>query len=361
MRRIVMAVVLLACSGLQAQQMKTFVVAQRREGVIEFIDPVTLATVSRIHFDVRSTSGLNGVAASRDGARLYVEGPITGHESPGGCCYLYSIDLAALQAKKVAGIGGTHSQAAFVVSNGIVYQMSEIFARGGSEGTGGGVAFLDPTGHYLFRVRSSHGPALDVYDLAQGTGVRRLAPTGLDGQWFTSGAWSGNRFFLYATRDDGSAARLWTVSATAAELGPGVAVKPFGQIPGCSKVRLKEITAAGGNLFVYERFGTKLDRREFCGSKIPGGAWVVDPDTGQLLHHYAPELHFAALIADRTEPVLYGLAAEGSTTWKAPVKLVRTDARSGRVLQSRYLDVDYWWITVAPLQKAPTGEVQVVP
>jgi hypothetical protein len=360
MRRIVMAVALLVSSALYAQQLKTYVVTQRRQGVIEFIDPVALTTVSRIHFAVGHDSvGLNGVAASSDGMRLYVEGPTT--EDPSGCCNLYSIDLATLQARKVADIWGSPSRAAFVLSGGIMYPRSEIFARGDVAPTGSRADFLDATGRFLFRVRSSDSPALDLYDLAQGGGVRHLVTTGIDGQWYASGAWSRDRFFLYAARTNSSTARLWAVSTTAAELGPGVAVEPFDQAPVCSKVSLREITAAGGNLFVYERFGTKLDSRDRCGSNVPGGAWMVDPDTGRLLKSIAPELHFTDLIGDRAESVLYGLAAEGGSSPKAPITLVRIDARNGRELQSRNLDEDWWWITVAPLQNTPTGEVQIVP
>ena len=83
-------------------------------------------------------------------------------------------------------------------------------------------------------------------------------------------------------------------------------------------------------------------------------------DTGQRLHHYAPDLHFTHLVADRTEPVLYGLAAEGSSSPRGPITLVRMMLETS-VLQSRNLDVDWWWIAVVPLRKAPTGEVQVVP
>ena len=39
------AVALLVCSYLQAQEMKAYLVVQRRAGVIEFMDPATLATV----------------------------------------------------------------------------------------------------------------------------------------------------------------------------------------------------------------------------------------------------------------------------------------------------------------------------
>ena len=341
MRRILIPFVLLACSCLQAQEMKTFVVAERRQGVIEFIDPVTLSTVGQIHFDVRNTAGLNGMVISRDGALLYVEGPITGPEGAGSCCYLYSIDLATLQAKKVAGIWGTRSRAAFVISSGMMYPMSESFARGFKGQTSSGTTFinlsgtLDPTGHYLFRVRNFQGPALDVFDLAQGTLVRRLIPAEFDGGRLASGAWLGDRFFLYGTRDHGSAARLWSVSADATQLGPGMEVKTSGKIPSCSIEPFEEITVAGGNLFLYEKFGTKFDRRGSCGSEIPGGAWVVDPETGQLLHHYAPQFHFTDIIPDRTEPVRYmdwppRAGRHGKRRWSWSGSMLGTGAHCNR-------------------------------
>jgi hypothetical protein len=362
MRQISIALLIFACCCLQAQKMKTYLVAQRRAGVIEFMDPATLATVGQIHFDVgQDTVGLNGVSASSDGTRLYVNAPMP--ESPRGCCTVYSIDLGTLQAKRV-GDWGSQAWAAYFNLNGIAYKEGEIFPRGGPEG--GGVEVLDPTSHYLAQVRSFNGSlrGLDIYDLAQGTVAHASGSTGLNSDWFTSGVWSGDRFFLYGSRFDGTASRLWTVSPAVPQIGPGVDVKTFGQVPGCpveKTAQLEKITAAGGNLFVFEEFGGKADRRQRCGSGVPGGAWVVDPDTGQLLHHDAPELQFTQLIADRTEPVFYGLSAEGSSSAKATVTLVRMDARNGSILESRNLDADWWWIAVAPLQKAPTGEVQVVP
>ena len=227
------AILLLACSCLQAQEMKTYLIAQQRQGVIEFLDPVTLATVSQIHFDVpRNSVGLNGVSASSDGTQLYVEGPIT--DSPNGCCNLFSIDLATLQAKKIADFGGIRSRAAFFLSNGIMYQASEIFAQGNAGKTGDGAAFLDPTRRFLIRLVGFDHPALDLYDLTQGTRVRHLDYPGLNGQWYPTGVWSGDHFFLYAAGyDRSSATQLWTGSTTTAELGPGVAVDPFAQVPGC--------------------------------------------------------------------------------------------------------------------------------
>ena len=361
MRRILFVVILLSGFGLRAQDLKNSVLAARRGGVIEVIDPLTLKTVSRIHFDVPAGSaGLDGAFGSADGTAIYVEGPITGlPNNSGGCCFLYSVDLATLQTKKVAGIWGSQSRQAFVISNGVVYRTAELSTSGTIAGTDADQLYLSPAGHDLFGVGRFRGPALDIYDLVHGSAIHHLVPTGLEGNWWPSGAVSGERFYFYAAKSDGSAARLWTASADTAELGPGVAVETFGQIPGCMQSRLEEITAAGGRLFVYEAFGFKIDRRNTCHTQIPGGAWPLDPGTGRLLRQIAPDLHFSALIPDRVEPALYGLAS--GPNWQAPVKLVRIDARDGRVMESRLLDADFWRIATASLRATPTGDVRASP
>jgi len=68
---------LLAPVVLEAQDANRYILATRRSGAIEIIDPESLATLGRIHFDLPSESvGLNGISASADGTTLYVEGPI---------------------------------------------------------------------------------------------------------------------------------------------------------------------------------------------------------------------------------------------------------------------------------------------
>jgi len=282
-------------------------------------------------------------------------------DAPGGCCFLYSVDLATLRAEKVAGVSGTPSRGAFVISDGVAYRTAELSSSRAIADMGGDELHPYPAGHLLVGVRQLRVPALDVFDLVRGSMIRRLTPTGLHGNWRSSGTWSGDRFYLYAASSDGSAARLWTAAANTAQLGPGVPVETFGQIPGCSRPLLEEITAAGGSLFVYEAFGTKIDHRDGCQTQIPGQAWLVNPETGRLVRHDAPDLNFSALISGGAEPVLYGLTAEGGSTWKAPVELVRIDARDGRVMQSRVLDADIWRIVTAPLRTAPTGDVRAVP
>jgi hypothetical protein len=67
--------VLLACSVVHAQDLKTYLLAARRSGAVEIIDPASLSTISRIPFDLPPKSvGLNGVSASADGATLYPRG-----------------------------------------------------------------------------------------------------------------------------------------------------------------------------------------------------------------------------------------------------------------------------------------------
>ena len=88
-----------------------------------------------------------------------------------------------------------------------------------------------------------------------------------------------------------------------------------------------------------------------------GWGLVLDPGTGQLSRQIAPNLHFSALVSDRTGSELYGLSAE-DPNWKLPAELVRIDARDGRILQFRHLDPGFWRITVAPLRIVPSGDVQ---
>ncbi len=117
-------------------------------------------------------------------------------------------------------------------------------------------------------VRSFRGPALDMYNVARGQVLRQLTPQGLQGDWWPTGTWSGNRFYLYAANKDSG--RLWSVSPEKPSLDAGAAVAPLGHVAGCSDQSSKGIAAAAGNLFLYEEFGFKLDRRNPCRRKFRG-------------------------------------------------------------------------------------------
>jgi hypothetical protein len=317
---------LLASAPQHTQDPNRYILATRRSGAIEIIDPESLATLGRIHFDLPSKSvGLNGISAGADGTTLYVEGPIPNGPNrsvgAGGCCVLYSVDLATLQTKQVAGVGGSASRARFVTSDGITYAAAPR-----------GSAPPFPQG------------AADLFDSAQARIV--------------SGIWMNGRMFFYGTKEDGSDALLWSGSPDASELGHGVSVDPFAKVPGCSSNVPTVLAGAAENLFLYERFGWIDDRRTSC-SRVPGGAWIIDPSTGKLLAHVAPDLYFSALVPDREKGELYGISV-GDPDWRNGIELVRMDARDGSVLRSRILESDFWRIAFAPLRTFPAADVHAL-
>ena len=354
MFRVSTVAALLVCSPLVAQDSRNMILAASRSGVVELMDPSTLETVGRIHFDLGpQTAGLNGVAASADGSLLYVEGPIP--NEPHGCCALYSIDLATLQMKVAASVPGSRSRHTFVVSDGLVYIATALTPNGIPSDMTDDRLHLSPGGRWLFGLRNFRGPALDVYDVGRGQVVRQLTPEGLDGDWWSTGIWSGDRFYWYASSGKGSG-RLWGVSPETPKLGAGATVAPLGRLSGCADQSSKAIAAAAGKLFLYEEFGFKVDRRNECADRVPGGAWVVDPATGQLTRQIAPDLHFSALLSDQAGSQLYGLSP-GGPNWELPAQLVRIDPSDGRILQSRYLDPGFWRVAIAPLRIVPSGDV----
>jgi hypothetical protein len=351
-------ITLIACLTHATTAQENWIITVRRAGVVEFISPATLQTFGRIHFSVAAdTSGLNGVFASADGSMLYIEGPgsMAGSPNPKGCCSLYSIDLATLQTKVVASIWGSRSREAVVTSEGLLYPASALTAHAAIRGMSNARLHLSPDRRWLFGVRNFRGPALDIYDLAREEIVRTLTPGGDEAYSWADGIWAGNSFYFYAASPH-AAGRLWTLSPESTQLGEGVAIPAFSH-EACRDDLVAEIAASEDRVFLYEWFGGKIDRRRRCGEQIPGGAWIVDPTTGRLLNRVAPKLHFSKLISNQTGTELYGLTS-GHADSQGPVTLIRIDARTGRVVQSRALDRDFWWIATARLKVVPSGDVQ---
>ena len=213
---------------------------------------------------------------------------------------------------------------------------------------------VSPNGRWWFGLRD--GPALDLYNVARGPVTRSLAATGGDEPWSSKGTWMADRFYVFAT-DHGSG-RLWTLTPESTQLGAGVSIPEPGQVPGCQSDALMDVIAAGDRLLIYEVFGSKIDRRDRC-DDVPGGAWIVDPATGRLAAQVASDLHFWMLIPNRAGSEVYGITSEVPGT-KAPAQLIRLDIQSGKVLQYRSLDSDYWWITTAPLRFLPADGASVM-
>lgn len=328
---------LLASVALYAQDANRYILATRRSGALEIIDPESLATIGRIHFDLPADSvGLSGISASADGQKLYVRGPHA--DDVGGCCEIYSLDLATLETKPL-------KDATLIESDRQI---------------GLNVSPLNPSpdGRWTFEVRS-YSAAIDVYD-GNGMRVRALIAPEVrdDDPWWSTGTWMDDRFLYYARKEDGTAARLWSLSADATELGDGVSVEPFANVAGCSSLGGAGLVAAAGNLFLYEPFGWKGDRRYDC-SGVPGGAWLLDPKSGSLLRQIAPDSYFSVIVADREKGELYGLSV-GDPDWLNGIELVRIDARDGSILRSRVLESDFWSIAVGSLHGIPAGDVRAL-
>jgi len=327
----------LACSALFGQDLRTLILAANRSGNVEFIDPASLITVGRLHFDLGPHSaGLNGVSASADGAFLYVEAPAQNEAN--ACCVLYSVDLATLQMKQVASIPGTRSRTEFF---GVPFEMAQ------------DRLLVSADRHWVFGVTSFRGPALDMYDAVAKKIVRQLTPPALSGDWWPAGAWAGDQFHLYTANAAGEG-RLWTISPATTELGAGLPVSSFGQVTGCSDAS-RSIVASSGNVFLYETFGFKVDRRNECSGPVPGGAWLVDINTGKLIRQIASDLHFSDLISDPATSQLYGLSLE-DVQWASP-RLVQINQNDGSVLKSRPLDPGFSRVAMARVRLAPSGEV----
>jgi hypothetical protein len=352
-REILWFAAILGAVGVRAQSSADYIIAARRMGAIEFIDPATLKTVSSVAVDVSSTStGLNGVFANPDGRTIYVEGPI-GPNSLGAnnCCWLYSIDLATLKTKKVADIWGTNSRRAFVsIGPGLLQPVSPTAATNKPEGNHWQPS---PDGRWWFGLRN--GPAADLYDVARGEIAQSFLSTNRDEPWRSSGTWLGSQFYIYATH--GGSGWLWKLSPESTQLGDGIPVSEVSQVTGCSDDAPTNIIANRDRLLVYEIFGTKIDRRARC-ENVPGGASILEPSTGQLISSIASTLYFSQLVPNRAGSEIYGITSEAPNT-QGSTELVRIDIRSGNVMQSRLLDRDYWWIAMAPLRTVHSGDATV--
>jgi hypothetical protein len=234
---------------------------------------------------------------------------------------LYSIDLTTMQTRQVADVEGTPSRNAFITLDGVTYPITP------SQGT------------------PPHSPrGADLYESAQ---IR-----------IQTGTWMDGRDFMYGAKEDGSGGVLWSGLPGSPDLGEGVPVQPFAKVPGCSAPVQAFLAGVAGNLFLYEPFGLIGDRRNSC-SGVPGGAWIVDPASGELLAHIAPQLYFSQLVPDHQEGELFSIATD-DPDWRTGVMLLRIDGQDGTVLKSRVLESDFWRIALAPLRNPPAADVRAL-
>jgi hypothetical protein len=214
-----------------------------------------------------------------------------------------------------------------------------------------GLSF-SPDGHLLFGTSNFPSPAVDILNFKERKLVRRLTlPEG----FAIHGTWVGDDYYVYGRRKP--TGELWRVKADGSELGTPVKVNLPNVAPECELYE-QGILADGGRLLVFELFGGKGDRRGACSRDIPGGVFLVNPQSGKQIAYIAPELHFAQLISRKDGAELYGI--DLATAGWASVALVRLNATTGQILVKQNLPSDVWFIGLAniPEELLPHGQVE---
>jgi hypothetical protein len=337
---------------------QTVLLAAHRAGAVEILDPSTLQSLGSI----KVLPQANGVTSDRTGILFLREGIAPEYQ---GCCALYAVDLKTrkktrlleLASDVVVSPDGQHVLAqrgnvgieAFSVRT---LQREPAIPR--SVAPGVYTLRFSPNGRLLFGVSNFPIPALDVLDFDRRKLVQRFT---ISQDLIALGAWVSDDYYLYSYRQ--GSAQLWRVKADNSALEGPVKVD-FPDVASECNLQAQQILGAGGRLFLYELFGAKGDRRDACAREIPGGLLSVDPQTGRILAHLVPDLHFASLISSSDGQELYGIDVRDAR-WSS-VGLVRLSAITGEVLSRRNLTSDVWFIdlTTVPSEFVPTGAVAYI-
>lgn len=355
--RLCLAILLILPSSLdQARENRTVLLAAHRAGRVEVLDPITLLSLGSI----KVLPQANGVTSDRTGVLFLREGLAPEFQ---GCCALYAVNLKTREMTKLlepaSDVAVSPDGQHVLTQRGNVgieafsvrtLQREPAISR--SIAPGVYTLRFSPDGRMLFGVSNFPAPTLDILDFDRRKLVQRFT---ISQDLTVLGAWVSNAYYLYGYRK--GTGQLWRVNADNSALEGPVKID-FPDLASECKMQEQEILGAGGRLFLYELFGSKGDRRDGCARKIPGGLFSVDPQTGGILAHLAPEFHFASLISGVDGKELYGIDVR-DTSWSS-VGLVRLNAITGEVLAKRNLTSDVWFIDLAtvPSELLPSGPVE---
>jgi hypothetical protein len=356
MRRFWLAILLLLPLVAAQPQDRPVLLAAHRAGSVEVFDVDTLrssGSITVLPLADGVTSGANGILFLRQGLPPDYR----------GCCALYALDLNTRNMTRllqpVSGLTVSPDGQHLVTQRGNVgieiFDVRTLQAESSiPRSTAPGLYRLSFSrdGRLLFGASNFPSPTVDILDFKERRLVKRFA---LPDGYTIRGAWAGNDYYVYGYRK--GSGELWRVKADASELEPPVKISLPDAAPECA-LHEEEIVAAGGRLFLFEQFGNKSDRRSRCGKEIPGGVFLVDPQTRKLIAHFAPELHFAQLISSVDGRELYGIDVRDSA-WKS-VALVRLNAETGQILATQNLSPDVWSLDLAniPERLLPHGRME---
>lgn len=334
---------------------QSVLLAARRAGGVDVLDPNTLEPLGSI----KVLPQANGLTSDNKGVLFLREGLAPEFE---GCCALYAVDLKTREMTKllepasnaVVSPNGQHVLAqrgnvGIETFNVHSLQREPVIPRSVAPGLYS--LSFSPDGRLLFGV-SNFPHSLDIFDFDQRKLVQRFA---VSQDLSVLGAWVGNVYYLYGYRKGGG--QLWRVKPDNSALEGPVNVE-FPDLASDCEGSVQGMVGAGGHLLLFELFGAKLDRRNFCTTGVPGGLLSIDPQTGRVLTHLDTEFHFASLVPSADGKELYGIDVR-DTTWSS-VGLVRLNAISGEVLAKRNLQADVWFIDLATVPKnlVPTGSAE---
>jgi hypothetical protein len=355
MTRILAAILLILPFVVGQAHDQVVLLAAHRAGGVDVLDPITLESLGSI----KVLPQANGVTSDRAGVLFLKEGLAPQFE---GCCALYAVDLKTREMTKllepvsnvVVSPNGQHVLAqrgnvGIEAFNVHTLQREPAIPR--SVAPGVYTLRFSPDGRLLFGV-SNFPHDLDIFDFDQRKLVQRFTvPQDLS----ALGAWVSNAYYLYGYRKGGG--QLWRVKSDNSALEGPVNVD-FPDLASDCERQVQGMVGAGGQLFLFELFGVKGDRRDGCARDVPGGLLSIDTQTGGILARLAPEFHFASLIPGADGKELYGIDVR-DTTWSS-VGLVRLNAITGEVLARRNLKADVWFIdlTTVPSDLVPTGPVE---
>jgi hypothetical protein len=346
MWRILILIALLALSATPLIGADSVLLASRRGGTIEAIDPDTLATVSRV-----TTPGMpESLTSDGAGQRLFV----SYHDLKKPCCGLFALDLRSMQMS-------------FLIEPALSASVdaNRVFTQRGNTGIDAFDAQAlnrlptiasrsmyklrtSPDGSMLFGVAHWPQAKLDSFDAQSGA---MIASQPLPGVTEPDGVWLGSRFFLFGF--EAGQPKIRPATAGPNGIGAPIALPTLPGVSDCPPAG-PAMVAVGDKLAIYNQFGSKVDDGS-CATF--GGVVLVDPIAGTAGPRIVPTLYCRQIVASPDGKYLYGLDV-GVPAWNR-VRIVKIRLEDGQIIADKGLTKDVWYLTAGEIPHDISGRLDL--